>query len=287
MLTGAQKAHLRKGGGLSLVLAGEWMAPEIFTWNGQQFVQEKSNLGDLKGWWQTVTVGDLDEDGDDDLVLGNLGQNFYLHPDSTAPLRLWIRDFDNNGSREKILTKSMAGRDMPVFLKRELTEQVLSIKKQNLRYEDFGNKAIQDLFSAALLDSAMRKEITVMYSCIAYNEGGGRFTIQPLPNEMQWSSLHAFRLMDIDGDGKQDIVAGGNHFNFLPQFGRLDASFGHVLLQRGGRKWEEMNSGESGLFLRGQIRDIQPLTFKGVPHLLFIQNDDHPALMKLNSKGNK
>ena len=162
------------------------------------------------------------------------------------------------------------------------SEQVLSIKKQNLRYEDYGNKAIQDLFSSQSLDGAIKKEITVMYSCVAYNEGGGQFSVQVLPREVQWSSVNAIRLLDVNADGKDEIIAGGNHFYFLPQFGRLDASFGHVLVQKERRSWEEMPYASSGLLLKGQVTDIQEVSVKGITHLLFLQNDDLPVFMRVS-----
>jgi hypothetical protein len=282
MITGAQLLQLNKGQQHSLAIVGEWMAPSIFTWNGSRMERTSTNLNTLNGWWQTLAAGDLDGDGDDDLVLGNMGENFYLQADAYTPLKLWIKDFDNNGSQEKIITRTIGGRDMPVFLKKELTEQVLLIKKQNLRYEDYGKRSMQDLFDKQLIASAQQKEITVMYSCIAYNEGGGKFTIERLPMEMQWSCLNAIRIVDLDGDGQKDLLAGGNNFHFLPQFGRLDASFGHVLLQKGERKWQEMGSDASGLLLRGQVRDIQPLRVNGRPHWLFLQNDDLPVLLRWN-----
>ena len=121
-----------------------------------------------------------------------------------------------------------------------------------------------------------------MYSCVAYNEGGGQFSVQVLPREVQWSSVNAIRLMDVNADGKDEIIAGGNHFYFLPQFGRLDASFGHVLVQKERRSWEELPYASSGLLLKGQVTDIQKLSVKGITHLLFLQNDDLPVFMRVS-----
>jgi hypothetical protein len=74
---------------------------------------------------------------------------------------------------------------------------------------------------------------------------------------IQLSSANAIAIADINHDDRPDLVIGGNNFNFPPQFGRLDASFGDVLLNRGGGKFETMNSQESGLDLRGEVRDIK------------------------------
>ena len=59
---------------------------------------------------------------------------------------MWINDFDNNGTAEKIITRTINGKDIPVFLKRDLTDQVASLRKQNLRNKDFAKKSVQELF---------------------------------------------------------------------------------------------------------------------------------------------
>ena len=80
-----------------LVIVGEWMAPRVFTFEKDHFVEIKTNLSDLFGWWQTVAAADVDGDGDTDLIIGNIGENFYLKPGKDDPVKLWISDFDNNG----------------------------------------------------------------------------------------------------------------------------------------------------------------------------------------------
>lgn len=278
MITGASWVQLVGDPQKELVLTGEWMAPQVFEWKNGQLSRISTNLDSYSGWWQSLATGDLDGDGDEDLVLGNIGENFYLHPDSSRPVKMWTNDYDQNGSQEKIITRTINGKDMPVFLKRELTDQVVSIKKQNLKYEDFGKKTIQELFTEEVMKKCKLKQFNFASSVIAYNEGNGRFTLQLLPIEMQWSSLNALYIADVNGDGKKDLLAGGNRFNLLPQFCRLDASFGHVLLNQGNRNWRELPSKESGWLFRGQIRDIRPLRKGNKDTWLILQNNDIPVL---------
>jgi len=259
-----------------LIILGEWMGPRIFSFSGDRFIEVKSDLNKLEGWWQSIGTADLDKDGDQDLVLGNLGENFYLNPDSSRPVKLWINDFDNNGLTEKIATRTVNGKDMPVFMKREITDQIVSLKKQNLKYADFAKRSVQDLFPESVLKNSTIKTFNYSSSIIAFNEGNGKFRIVKLPGIVQLSCVNAIQCTDINADGNIDLILGGNNFGFQPQFSRLDASYGHVLINDGKGNFTELPAAVTGLELRGEIRDIKLINGK----LLFLQNNEYPVLYK-------
>jgi hypothetical protein len=161
-----------------------------------------------------------------------------------------------------------------------MEDQIPSLKKQNLKHAQYAKKSIQQLFSSQLLNSAQVKLFTFPSSVIAFNKGYGQFALQRLPTPVQLSSVNAACCMDLNGDGIPDLVLGGNEFGFLPQFGRLDASFGHVLIGKGHGQFQYTDYDTSGLQLPGQIRDITPLKTKDHVYLLFLRNDDYPALYR-------
>ncbi|NJO25968.1 MAG: hypothetical protein HC867_09705 [Bacteroidia bacterium] len=154
-------------------------------------------------------MADVDADGDQDIILGNIGENFYLQPDSVKPVKMYINDFDRNGNIEKIITRTVNGKDVPVFLKRDLTEQVVSLKKQNLRYTEFARKSVHELFTEEAMKNSNIKFFNYSSTCIGYNEGNGKFTIRKLPAEVQYSSVNAILCKDLNGDNKIDLVLGG------------------------------------------------------------------------------
>jgi hypothetical protein len=96
---------------------------------------------------------------------------------------------------------------------------------------------------------------------------------------LQLSSVNAISFADVNGDGKTDIVSGGNKFGFPPQFGRLDASYGDVLLNDGKGNFRWTNN--SGLLIRGQVKDIKQIGIQNNQHLLFLRNDDRPLVYRI------
>jgi hypothetical protein len=282
MVTSALWGKVINGQKNQLIVVGDYMYPMVFSFSNGKFVEEKTNLNNLFGWWQNIQIADLDGDGNNDLVIGNMGENGYLKPSPENPVKLWMYDFDGNESLDKILTRGINGKDYAVFLKAEMQEQIPLIKKENLNYKDYAKKTFQELFKPELIAKAEQKLYNYTSSIIAWGNGKGQFSIQRLPNQVQFSSLNASLATDVNGDGQPDLIMGGNQFGFLPQFGRLDANYGLVLINKGKRKFEVLDDKASGLAITGQVRDIVGLPSKTSQQVLFIRNDDFPVLLKLN-----
>lgn len=278
MVTSAVWADIAGNSDKELVIAGEWLTPRIFSYTGNRFTEVKTNLNGMSGWWKSIAAADLNGDGKEDLILGNIGENFYLHPSSETPLKLWIADVDGNGDLDKILTRMVDGKDKPVFLRNELQEQIPSIKKQNLKNAEYAKKSVQDLFKPEILQKAVVKECNYTSSCVALNQGNGNFTIQKLPVRAQLSSINAICSIDLNKDGYLDLVTGGNNSNFLPQLEKLDASYGDVFMNNRNGSFNYLPSKQTGLKVEGVVRDIKMVEAGGRNYLMFLRNNDYPAM---------
>jgi hypothetical protein len=167
---------------------------------------------------------------------------------------------------------------VPVFLKREITDQFPFLKKDNLQHSDYAKKTIVELFGKKMLEEAKIKTFNFCSSIVAINNGKGGFDVNPLPVRTQFSSINTICPTDINGDNKIDLILGGNLFTFPPQFGRLDASYGEVLMNNGTGMFYWLGNNKSGLHLRGEVKDIQELKIKSKTSYIITQNNTVPVL---------
>ncbi len=280
MITSAVFADITGDGKKELITVGDWEYPKVFEFDGKTFDELKTNLAQYSGWYYEVAAADLDNDGDQDLIFGNHGSNSYVNASEKTPLSLFINDFDENQTMDKILTSRQGGKDMPIMLKKDMADQISAIKKQSIKHHVYATKAVDELFSPALIKASARYDCNFMSSVVALNDGKGNFTLNPLPEEAQLSSIKAILPADVDGDGDLDLLTGGNDFDLIPQFSRLDASFGGVLLNDGKAGFTFVDENQSGLWVDGQVKDILPVeTAKGTFYL-FIINNAGPVLVQ-------
>ena len=270
----------REGDVQVLTVVSEWGAPRQFVLNGG-VTERSSNLKDYPGWWYAVASADLDGDGDQDLILGNRGENFYFSADTAHPAKLFVADFDQNGTVEKIITQHLDGKDMPLAMKREITAQLASLKKKNLKHDDYARQGMDGLFSAEVLRQAFVRDATCFYSAVALQEADGTYRVVPLPPRVQLSSVGAIAVEDLNGDGAPDVILGGNLSGFLPQYSRLDASYGNVLLNRGDGSFDVLDPRESGMRLEGDVKDFVTLSLRGRHYLIATVNDASPLVFRL------
>jgi len=283
MVTDAVWADITGDGKEELIIVGDWMAPRVFSYANSVFREISTNLSQMFGWWRSIAVADLNGDGKKDLMIGNIGENGYLHPTKEEPVKLWVNDYNSNGNIEKILTRTIDKKDVTVFLKHDMEEQIPSLKKQNLKHEIFANKSIQDLLPADIIKSSVVKTFNYCSSIIAWNDGNGHFTIEKMPAAVQFSSANVIHCTDLNNDGKPDIIIGGNEFGFPPQLGRIDASFGSLLLNQGNKQFKVLDYSESGLEITGQVRDIKEIKTAAKRNILFLRNNEYPVLFEIAS----
>ena len=274
MVTEARFARMDRSGVATLIVAGDWM-PVTFVKFSKGRLIRTGEINGSSGWWNRVEVNDFDGDGLLDILALNQGQNSKIRADEGHPARLFVSDFDGNGQAECIPVYYKGdGKSYPFNLRGDLVAQLPVLKKKFLRYADYAGKTIDEILTATQIREASVLEVTELRSVIYLNRGQLRFDVSPLPPEAQLTSLYAAAVLDLNGDGRPDVVAGGNLFGLKPETGRYDASDGLVFLNMGGQKWQYVPNSRSGFISKGQIRDLRSISNGGGTTLLVARNND-------------
>lgn len=229
-------------------------------------------MSDKNGWWNFILPVDLNNDGNIDLIAGNLGLNSRLQASDKEPVRLYYNDFDDNKIKEQILTYYVQGKEIPFLGKEELTKQLPGIKRKYLYAGDFAKASLEEIFSKEKLQSSQLLTANYFSNAVLMNDGKSNFTTEALPWEAQLSQYRDAVVVDANGDNLPDILLVGNYYDNNIQMGRYDADYGTLLINKGNGKFE--TSGLNGLQIKGQVRKIRSIKIKNQQSFILAKNDD-------------
>jgi len=275
MVTDAAVVDYDGDGKLDLVVVGEWMAPTFFRNTGNKLEKiEMPEMNRYKGWYQAIVVGDFNNDAKPDFALANHGLNTRFKASEESPIRMYVNDFDQNGSVEHVYVKKRGEKHVPFTLKHQLEGQLPAIKKRYLKYSAYNNQALEDIFTPEEINKAVMKEVNFLSSAVLMNLGKGKFEMKALPRFAQRSWMHSVLVTDINGDGNQDLIMGGNLRGAKPEVGQYDGSYGEVLIGKGDGTFDYWQNRDHGLKLDGEIRDLKILELKGKKVLMVVKNSE-------------
>lgn len=273
MVTDAKWADLDNNGYDDLVIAGNWMGILIFKNLNGKFSKE-AQLEKYKGWWSSLQVADVNGDGNPDIIAGNLGLNTKFKASFNEPIKIYIKDFDENGTKECITAMYKSDHQSYVFhLRQDLVAQIPFLKKRFLKYEDYAGKPFDEVFTSEMIKGAEVHEINFLQSALFINKGNSTFNCEPFPAKAQLSSVNTIVYDDLNKDGVKEIILAGNFYGFKPEVGRLDANYGNVY-QYVNKRFVYLPPVKSGLNLHGQVRSSLIVNNKnGQKYYLFGKNN--------------
>ncbi len=282
LVTASIWADFDKDGWDDLIVVGEWMPIKFFKNNKGIFenVSENYIKGNTSGWWFDIQKGDFDNDGDEDLIVGNLGKNYKYQAREKAPFKVYLNDFDGNDRSDIVLSYKKGETEFPVRGRQCSSQQMPAIKNKFKDYNSFASANLKQIYTPEMLDKSLSYEIT-SFASIYLENNNGTFTAKPLPQLAQLSSINKFVVDDINGDGNLDVVLAGNLYNSEAETPRNDASFGLYLEGNGKGEFTAKTMLESGLKIVGDVRGMNLLTRKGEKHILVAKNDDWTQLIKV------
>ena len=289
LVTAAEWADLDADGLDDLVICGDWMPIRFFMNRNGKLTEQKNNVLDQTNWngmWRALKIVDLDQDGDQDILAGNIGQNNKWRVSAQRPMKLFANDFDHNGSIDMIpayYIKNNKGELelYPGIDRTQFSEEMLFIKKKYLLNESFAKADMQEILG--ILDKKGMLEFTwhTASSCWLENTGKGNFRLHELPKEAQLAPINAIETIDVDQDGRLDLVIGGNEYQAEVSAGRYDASYGLILRGMADRSFEPIPPVASGFILDGNVKHIRKISGKKtVTSLLVAVNNDSLRLFR-------
>jgi hypothetical protein len=260
MITSAVWVDLNKDGKEDLIIAGEWISPEVFLNERGKLVNATSAYIKFaaNGWWNAIYADDFDRDGDTDLVLGNQGLNNQFRANEQEPMTLYCRDFDGNGTIDPFMFYYVGDTSYPAYSRDDIVQQVPSFNKKYLYYTDFANATIDNMFTKEQLNNAAVLKTNNLRTVYLENTGK-EFIEKQLPVEVQYAPVYAISSADINHDAKQDIILSGNNTWTRIKFSRYDASHAMLLLGDGKGNFTYVPQWKSGLNVQGNVRSIEKI----------------------------
>ncbi len=267
-----------------LVVVGEWMGIEVFINENNTLVKGGSNyevLSESVGWWNRVIVEDVDNDGDKDIIAGNLGLNYKFHASKEEPFHVYTKDFDFNGTQDIVLATKYEGKQVPVRGKTCMTQQLPHLSGKIPSYVDFASKGVSEIVGPGIA-SALHYEATEFKSGIFINNKNEGFEFKPFDMSVQKSPINSIVYEDFDGDDIPDLILAGNNHMSEVETTRSDAGIGNFLKGNSKGSFNVVSHIKSGFFVDGDVRNVILIDSKNNNFLFVANNNEKHELFKVN-----
>jgi len=276
MVTDAKLEDLNGDGKEELIVVGEWMPVSIYQ-IGTQFVDltNQYGLSETSGWWNTVEIADVNNDGTKDIIGGNLGHNIKYKASPSEPFKVYTDDFDKNGTHDVYLGYYQSGKCYPVRGRECSSQQMPFVKEKFGSYKDFGLATIDQVLEGKVSESTSVNQAHTFSSTVFLNKNG-EFKSVILPNEAQIAPVNGIVVDDFDKDGKQDIFLAGNMYQREVETTRSDAGKGCLLTFEEDGSIRTRRTPETGISADKDVRSVSKIS-NGDHNLLVIANNNAPV----------
>ncbi len=273
-------------GWADLILVGEWIPLTILKFDGKKYNNVTKNMGlsETSGWWFSIAAGDMDNDGDIDFVLGNLGLNYGYKATKDHPFHIFADDFDNNGKKDLVLAQYEGDKLYPVRERNRSVEQVPLLQEKFSRFRDFAMADVYEIYGKDNLNRSLKYTAKTFASMYVENLGNGQFKFSELPVQAQFSNVNDIIIYDYNNDGNPDMLLAGNLYGTEYETVRADAGIGLILLGDGRGNFKPLNPQESGIMLPYDVKKLSWFDYGNEKVVVAGCNNDFYQFLKLNSR---
>jgi enediyne biosynthesis protein E4 len=260
MVTDAQWSDVNNDGRKDLLLCGEFMPLTVFINSPAGFLDKTNEYFDKpgNGLWFSLAVADIDGDGKEDIIAGNLGMNSPLHISEKEPAELFYTDFDGNGSVDPFLNFYVQGKSYPFVSRDELNEQIYPMRKRFSSYKNYADATMNEIFSPDELVKATKLS-AVENRTVCFLNRDNKFVKKELPLQAQFSVVTKILTGNFSHDGKTDMLLFGNHSDNRLKVGSIDANYGCLLTGDGKGNFKYVAQPASGISVTGDIKSAEKI----------------------------
>ena len=275
LVTSSVWADYNNDGWTDLIVVGEWTPIKFYKNNEGKFSDDTSliDVDSTRGWWYDIIAEDFDKDGDMDLVVGNLGNNYKYQTSGDETFDIFYNDFDQNSTGDIVLSYYNDGEQYPLRGRQCSSDQIPAIKKKFQDYDAFSIATLEDVYTEPALENSLHY-FTKTFSSVYLENTGNSFKMNNLPTLTQLSSINKILKKDIDKDGYMDIVVSGNMYNSEVETPRNDGSVGVYLRYTPGKGFDAIPTQVSGLFINGDVKDMEFINMNNEDYIISAKNDD-------------
>ena len=272
---------------LDLVIAHEWGPIKVLRNDGGRLTNhDTAEMAQRSGWWYGIAAGDVDGDGDTDLLATNIGKNTKYKSSLEKPVETYFGDFEGTGQCHIVEVKKEGDLLFPERGRSCSSRAMPFIAEKFPTYHEFGLASLMDIYSEEKLNSADHFAANTFYSGVFLNDGSGRFKFKKLPNIVQIAPGNDVVLHDLNNDGHLDAVIAQNSYSPQVETGHYDGGVGQMLVGDGKGGFKPLAPAVSGLFVRGDARSVavEDVNQDGKPDIIFTTNRG-PVYTLLNRIG--
>lgn len=282
MVTDLVWADVDNDSWVDLVVVGEWMNITILKNDEGYFadVTQEMGLQDTRGWWFSVEASDFDNDGDQDLIVGNLGLNYKYKANEDATFDIYFNDFDGNQTNDIVLSYYNEGEKFPLRGRECTSQQMPAIKQKFKDYESFSQATLEDVYTEGSLENSLHYQVKSFGSVYLENKNG-KYLVHQLPKLAQLSAINQILVEDYDADGNLDALIAGNLHSSEVETPRNDASNGLLLKGNGKGGFEPIPGYDSGFYAPGDVKDMTKIRVGNEYYILAVRNSAQVKWIKV------
>lgn len=277
LITDASWEDIDRDGDPDLLMVGEWMAINIYENKAGTLINktETYELETSRGWWNSIYPTDVDGDGDQDYLLGNLGLNYKYKASLEQPFEIFSNDFDENNQLDIVIAYEKKGKMLPLRGRECSSQQIPAIKSRFKTYEAFAGATLDEIYGKYMLESSLHYEAHTFANSWMENTGDG-WQLHELPREAQLSSINAFVQLSPN-----TWLAAGNKYPAEVETPRNDASYGVVLkYDQQQKEFIILSPKQSGIYLEGECKALTKIKpVEGPAQIIAAMNDDQAQLL--------